>query len=452
MIRRLLHMWLIQKRRNFEWRPVIIAAYFYFLTLLCAWIALEVSGQKAWQLLRQGNDTTVVSMIALGFLIPDFLMKLFLMHPDTDMSDFVKTRPIPSRHWTWLLYITIAADLTTLFYPLLLLPLAIYRGSLTLFVVAFATSYLNATLILAFHKARGWEYKLPVFIYIPFCMVCLLFHTINPFALSTVPHALVTLLLIGLLIAPIFHYTDRLENYPDERKNSSSRTKTIQRSGIWADFLRLMRIKRLRVSFLILIIILPLNAYNYSYSNLYGESFVMAWNLFALTAAAMGIGQWGIGIEANYLHGLLTKPFDILPLLRRKYTMYTLLTLVSSLILLPIYIWMNHKFIDWVVSLVFALGVIHLILIALTLTSKRADLFGASVFSNQGFDMKAYIATMSVFVAIILYGAVHYLLPQPWNYIVLTGLGAAGLLMRNKALHIIADKLFQQRYRLLETD
>ncbi|KGI60359.1 hypothetical protein HMPREF3034_02146 [Prevotella sp. DNF00663] len=452
MIRLLLHMWLVQKRRNFEWRPIIVAAYFYFLTLLCAWIALEVGGAKAWQLLKQGDDTAVVSMIAIGFLIPDFIMKLFIMHPDTDMSDFVKTRPIPSRQWTWLLYITLSADLITLFYPLLLLPLAIYRGSLAMFVVSLAVSYLNATLILAFHKAHGWEYKLPVFIYLPFCLICLFLHTINPFALSGGAHAIVTLLIIALLIAPIFYYTNRLENYPDERKTSSRRTKSIQRSGLLTDLRRLMRIKRLRVSFWILIACFLFNAYNYSYTNLSGESFTMAWNLLALTAAAMGIGQWGIGIEANYLHGLWTKPFDIEQLLRRKYNMYTALTLISSITILPIYIWMNHKLIDWVAIVVFGLGIVDLVLIALTLTSKRADLFGASVFNNQGFDMKAYIATMSVFGAIIVYGVLHYLLPQPWNYIALMGLGILGLLIRNKALQTIANKLTERRYRLLESD
>lgn len=447
MLKLLLRLWADQKRRNFKWGRLFGQLYFFVLFMI---ISVSVTLAVHEHTGDLGDVASVVSFMAVGIIVPDFLHKLLMKHDETVMDHYLKSKPIPERAWNRFLLVGNLVNYWNWAFPLLMLPFCLvfmkWTDALLSFLLLQAVSMVGGVAITAFRRAKGWTNKWPVPVAMVIWLIVAFVYSLTVFFLPWGVHIVGFFLLCAGAVAVFYDYLCDLHRY-DEEKAKTNRLFLSGSSSLFSmEYVSVLRSKRLRIAVIILPLVFVLNCYNMR--ELGPMAYMML--MFAVFSPSMMLGQWVFGVEGNYFDGLWTKPVDLRTILVNKYWFYALLNVFSTLLVLPL-IWLGDVS-PWLVPVtwLFTAGLANLSLLPTALISSRIELFQSAFFNYQGASLAINMYGFVVLIPLAIYVLCVWLLPLVTALIVLSAAGIVGIALHQVVIGWIARKYEQNRYKNFE--
>ena len=477
--RELLRLWWTQKRRAFHWKDLFIAAYFavIFIAMSVAFYT-AVSSEIADQRLPFAI-VALVPLLAVSVIPADMLLKIFWRRSPVEMDDYLRSRPVSAHDWSLLVLIDTKFDFMQWILPLCVafiaaLFIGIGWGVLTL-VLAFTCTLVNALIQNCWRRAPGNKYTLPLafgfivwllLLYAAtiFAFIALAFAEDDP-SQPLLSHAVewgtlissgVILLLNSIICYVLHRYFTRMKNYNEEEHAPVATTaRSLGEVSLWSiEWVQLLRSKRLRVSFLMMVAIFVLNTYMQQMTaDAMEQELGLKVNpmlLFAVGFPSLILAQWVLGIEANFFSGIWTKPWPVEGILRRKYYFFCALCGLTTLLLLPAVFWMGLSPLALLAALLFSCGFFILPFMATCLYSSRMDLFASAFFNYQGGNKQLNIFSFVMFIPLAIYYVAYFFLPVLWAHALVAVLGIVGFSLHTLYINWIAGIWHERRYERME--
>ena len=373
---------------------IVILAYFWLMELMLFFM-LRKEGVAEMPPL-------VVSLVFMGFIIPDFLFKLIFEHDQTVMDAFVKTRPISQSSWDRFLSLSQFWKSSNLEMPLILAPACF--------------------LFLPF----GWALAVLLALY--------LFSVFGGFLVMLLKHR---------------------GNYPLEKRVSGVAGRSFrQGSGHHVFGIQsrsFLRSKRLKTA---LYVLWGVFMFNFIIQeglggppSRSGEIYLV----FLLLYPPIMLPQYGLAVEANSFCGIWTKPIPLSRLLSEKFLFSALIGTVATLVILPFCLWFHIPFYVPLAYTLFAVGVGELFVLMDPYNCVPFDLFGKTAFNYQG---ASSTWKGSIILGTILLMAIPIVLPlilPEWiAMLILALLGLAGCVFHRPYFRWVERKFLKNRYQYME--
>jgi hypothetical protein len=371
---------------------IIIVVYFWLLELLLFFM-LRKEGITDFPPL-------LVAGICLGFIVPDFLLKLIFEHDQTVMDAFIRTRPISQSNWDRFLSISQFWKASNLTMPLILAPACLlfmpFRWGLVMLLVLYLFSVFGGFLVMLF-KHKG--------------------------------------------------------NYPLEKQVSAKAGRSFRTGsghhvfGIQSR--SLLRSKRLKTSVFVLTGVFFFQFISQGFAEI--GRFDSVFLTFTILYAAIGLSQWGLSIEANFFCGIWTKPIPVHRLLEDKFLFSALLGGVTALVAIPFCYWFKIPLYAPLAYALFNAGVGILLIMIDAYKCMPFDLFGKTFFNYQGssstFKGSAFLA---LFVVMIIPIVLPHLLPEWAALLILAVIGLAGCVLYRPYFRWVERQFLKNRYHYME--
>ncbi len=451
MLHIILNIWLNQRIRNIKWRSVAIKLYIYSVVFFVGWLTYRLSGHNFNNLLGRNDLCEEIILIELLLLFPDFIIKLLWKYDATVMDDYLKTRPIPERDWDKFLILENSISFWNLYLLLFIIPVCftfMSFGKVILAILLFYTgSLVNGIAVTCIRKAYKWKYMLPVLFgwFVWFC--CCFITEVNLFALSLPLRVCVFCCLNVIVIGILYLYIGTFRRY-NENLNQVRRVRSMGEISLFSsEYISVMRSKRL----LFPMILLPVTFIMQVYLQLLGPG-LNCFTFFNIIIAICfsSLGQSIFSVEGNYFDGIWTRPVQIRTLLRNKYYFFSILSLISALLMIPAFLLSGLSL--WLIpsTLIFVIGVIHSLFIPTCLLSSRLDLFESPFFNYQGNNVVMNVYGFVIFIPITFYILCVSYLPLNTALIIFCVLGIIGIACHRLIIAKIALMWESKRYEKME--
>lgn len=417
MIKFLLRLWWMQQRRNFTWKDMVIGGYIVLIYILVG-VGFYLGAEDDGNVLEAGLLTGVASTVFVAiFLVPDMILKLVMKRDVTAMDDYIKSRPIPESSWNKFLLLTNLASFWNYVIPVLLLPLLLYTmpcgQALVTFLLVLGYSLLDGMVITAHRKATGFWTRVPLWAgWVSLFLILCLFAFLSTF--MTVGSAnLVVLILAIVAFAAVCGYLFSIKNY-NEHKQKSTSVHNFGRTTLFTmQLMGVLRAKRIRNMVLVVTLVYFFNAYLMALMPAeedvsFQDSSLVLYVVGAIMLPSLVLSQWTFGIEANFFHGLMSKPVTVRQLLQNCYYFYLLVSAAATVLSLP------FLFLTDTITLPILLGgyamsvFVNLCNMPTALFSSRLDIFAGSMFNYQGANMKINLYAIAFVIPIGLLVAVYH--------------------------------------------
>lgn len=468
----LLRMRWIQQRRDFSWRSVFVAAYFTFLYLALVG-GLYVGLREESETMTLPFEGGVLPLIIAVAIIPgDLFIKLIWRRSPVEMDDVLRSRPVGKQAWALLILTEAATSFTQWLLPLatavVILLFFSWPLGLSTLVVSFTATMVNAMFQNCWRRAPGNEYTLPLvagyiaWLVLAYAIVIATFVIValvgddasepsNASAIWGTVIGTAALMLFNVTVITVLHrYFCRMKNYNENAthivRHTSKGTVDIRRmewTAIW-------RSKRLRTSLLVIAPLFLLNTYLQQMPDTISTLGFNSMLILGVAFPSVIIAQYGLGIEANFIHGIWSKPWMLEGILLNKFRMYSMLCVAMAVCCLPAVIWMGMSIFTLLAVLLFSIGFFMPLMMPMSLFCSRIDLFASAFFNYQGANKQMNIYSFILFVPIIIYFATMFLLPTLVADAIMAALGLVGLAMHRPIIHWIAERWRRQRYTLME--
>ena len=482
--REIVRLWLRQKRHDFHWQQIFMSVYFGGL-----YVAMLVGFYFGLREELSSNPVplcvvALLPMLAVSVQLSDLLIKLFWRRSPVEMDDYLRTRPVPPKDWS--LFILLDTSLGFLQWmlalmlgsaALLVLP---WWAGLLLLVLTFSISMVNALFQNCWRRAPGNEWTLPlvfgyliwtalmwVLVVVALVRMVMLMDGFSIDEMKSVDHATLMscltagfgasaalLCLNGLVLWLLHRYFMRMKNHNEEAHApvSASHVRSLGKVSLWSiEWVQLLRSKRLRTSFLVIVVVFLLNTYLQQQSTIQNDfGGVNLMLLFGVAFPSIILAQWVLGIEANFFGGIWTKPWPVEGILLRKYYFFCAICGVMALFILPCVLFMGMSPWMWLMTLLFSCGCFVLPFMATCLFSSRMDLFSSAFFNYQGGNKQLNVFSFIMFIPIGIYYASYFLLPHLWAHLIVGGLGLLGLLLHQSYIRWISNIWHRRRYEIME--
>ncbi len=459
----LFRLWWIQKRRSFRWKDSFVALY---LAVLFVVIVVMLHSALAAELDRAALPfalNTLVPLLGICIIPSDLLIKLFWRRSPVEMDDYLRSRPVAPKDWAWLVLLDSKLNFIQWMLPLSMafvtaLFIGIGWGVLTFFV-AFSCTLFNALIQNCLRRAPKKIDCLFLFLGYLVWLVCIVLFTLFAFfrlmEWGTVVISLLLILYNSLVCYLLHRCFTLMKSYSEETHVPvTSTAHSLGAVSMWSiEWMQLLRSSRLRTSFLVLAIMLPLTAYLQQVSpspdNFHGLA-IDPTLLLSIAFPSILMAQWVLGVEANYFSGIWTKPWSVEGILRRKYYFFCMICVAMSLIMLPAVIWLNLSLWTLISVLLFSCGAILLPMMATCLYSSRIDLFGKAFFNYQGGNKQLNAMSLLMFLPLGLYFVLYAFLPLPWAHLVVSLIGLLAFSLHSVYIHWITNIWHRRRYEIME--
>lgn len=420
MLKLLLRLWWLQQRRNFHKRDAFVASYIIFLYVVMGvsfFLSFTENGEDL-----EGEDLPALlgAGMVVGFLIPDMIMKMVMKRDITAMDDYVKSRPVPEKIWNKFLLTTNLMSFWNYVLPLLTLPVFFYVLSAAQAVASFflflAFSYIDGIYITCYRKATEWMLKWPLILgWIGMFVVLVGYMFIASF-FPVWMGWIGFFLLAGAVFAGLTVYLFQEKIY-NERKYKVSKFRGFNHINLFSlQYIGMMRAKRIRTMVIMITAIFLFDAYLFAllpaevgHDGMDKVAMTTLYVVGAILLPSVVLSQWTFGIEANFFHGLMTKPIKVDQMLRNCFYYYMVVSAIALLLTLP-FLFLQVGIGIWVLIGGFCLAVfINLFNLPTALFSSRLEIFQTSMFSMQGANMKinlyaiAFLLPLSGMIAIYSY-------------------------------------------------
>jgi hypothetical protein len=446
----LINLYIDQKKREFRWKDVFIFIYFAFFLSLIGFLVYQENGDQINRMIKNIEFENFIVLIAAGCILPDFITKLIFKHDVTVMDDYLKTKPISDTAWNRFIALTNTLNFWNILLPIFFLIVCLWlmpvAFAILSFIMIYLMSYFNGLAVTSLRKADGWEYKMPILIG---WVVYLIFSSLLSFlliGLTPVVQILIDTVFNAVCICCMYLYMCKLKRY-NEYKTRVSHAKSISSGSLLGiNFISLMRCKRIRTMVWVTTIIFLLQAYMNMNND--GPWFLPFWLIFTISGPSMLIGQFGLGIEANYIHGIMTKNYSINDLLRNKYYFFIILNLISTLLLIPM-LFIRTDLLWLIIStLIFAAGFMNLVMLPMCLYSKHLDVFGSVFFNYQGSNYAPYSFIMIIpfFLCALAFAFLNPVIVE----ISITVLGLLSFALHKLFINKLSEIFIRRRYDIME--
>ena len=373
---------------------LIIAFVYFWIIEFVVFFLLKSDGTEIPPL--------AVILVCASFLVPDFLLKLFILHDNTVMDAFLKTRPVSQERWDRFLTLSQLWKFENLEMPAMLLPACFlflpFGLGLGTFVVVYLLSCFNGFLIMLL-KHRG-NYQ-----------------------------------------------PEKQVKAVSQKAYGSSYGKNVSSMQIRS----FLRSKRLRTAIIWFGVFFYFECIVYSFDH-DGLKFTgLFYMITFISLFSVYLSEFGFGVEANFFNGLWTKPYDIYKLLKDKYLMNLAMGGVAALLCLPLCLWSTTSVMDVLSIYVFSAGFGNLITLIDPYKCSPLDLFGKAFFNTQGSSgtFKASVL-IAIFVVIGISVAAMLLIPG-WKAQALLGfIGIASICASRPYLKWVEGKFVKNRYKYME--
>ena len=459
----LFRLWWIQKIRSFRWKDAFVAIYLAVLFIVLVVMLHSALGTKLDHLTLPFPLDAFVPLLSIAIIPSDLLMKLFLRRSPVEMDDYLRSRPVGAKEWAWLVLLDSKLSIMQLLNPLCIAFVgALFIGvgwGILIFFLSFTCSLFNSLIQNCWRRAPKTSYCLFLLLgYLVWLIALLVFMLFAFFRLMEWGTVAITLSLIlynSLCCYLLHRWFTIMKSYSEEtHKPVSTTAHSLGSVSLWSiEWVQLLRSSRLRTSFLVLAIMLPLTAYLQQVSpspdNYHGLA-IDPTLLLSIAFPSILMAQWVLGVEANYFSGIWTKPWSVEGILRRKYYFFCTICLAMSLIMLPAVIWLNLSLWTLLSILLFSCGAIILPLMATCLYSSRIDLFGKAFFNYQGANKQLNAMSLVLFIPLGLYFVLYALLPMQWAHLAVCLLGLLGIGLHSVYIHWITNIWHRRRYEIME--
>ena len=454
MLKTLLQLWWIETRRTFDWKR--LGVFLYLLFLLAALVIgfYAGGGDRVMSGMAGLPFQDYAVMMALATIVPDFMMKLMLKQDAAMMDDFLKSKPVAERTWNRFLLVSNLLDYWNWMTPIvmtvlfgLLMPVGYaLLGGLTVWFVSIA----DGLAITCLRKATDWAYKLAVWIGLLFFLFLL---TPYAFFMSGVGAVVHMLGMIGFALVALwvlYRYLFSLSSYNESRAQASSVRGMRGGTLLSLEYVSLLRAKRLRQMVLMCAAIFLFQAYTQNYTaNEFGVGFTAFYVFFAIDFPTLVLGQWGFGVEANFFHGLMTKPVTVERLLLNKFFFYMLINVAMTLLMIP-GVWLGYwSYAMLVAALLLSVGS-NLLLLPTCLFSTRLDVFSSAFFNYQGANWSINVYAFVAFIPMVLFISGYGLLSDGVASAVLSAVGVVLICVHRPVIRRIAKAFMRRKYERME--
>ncbi|MCR5819534.1 MAG: DUF5687 family protein [Bacteroidaceae bacterium] len=468
MLKELLHLWFMQQRRQFRWSRVLTMVYFMIWPLIIVVAVIAGTADQTRSLAAKYDTWLFIPLASAILILPDVLMKLIFNDSAAIMDDCLRTKPIPTRDWSRFTAITTLLDFWNWMLPLLT---AIFCFAIVPTPVAIAAtlcvalqSQMLAWLVTDIHKAPGNQYTLPLWAGL---IAYLIGKNVVGVAIVAAglsagesggamnwvgPAGLVLTVAIDcLLLWLLYSYFGRMRAY-DEHETHTERAHRIGEITLFStEYLGVWRSKRFRLPILLISALFLLQAYQQQSATIQADFHGLNIGVyFLLCWPSMFLGQWVFGVEANYFHGLWTKPYSIEQLLRRKFYFFVIITSAMAILLVPAIIWMGLSPVRLLSLLLFTCFAQNLMMMPTCLLATRVDLFSSAFFNYQGANKGVNLYGLLIFIPIIIYTAASLLLKGWMADALFAGIGLLGVAIHRPVLRWLANRWIANRHKHME--
>lgn len=460
MLKVLLQLWWTQKRRTFDWKKMGILIYFFLcIVIMIGGFLFEVNANIT-KILHDRTLQIAAVPIALGS-IPICLMSMFMMKiEENGMDNAIKSRPISKLTWGQFIVVSSVIDYWTAFPPILTGIVACLIMPIGYALLTFVLAYiLSTTMALFVTSVRlSNNYLLRIATWIGFACFLMFITFVMIFGISMLTEVALAFeigVITVLYACSLFVFIYNLDNYNEQKeyKRSSRKNSKVGRFTMeWAALWRTKRFKNPIILFLLLFtgdlyLLVNLNETDMGWSAI--SSYYLFF-IFIILYAPFMLGQFVLGIEANFIDGLFTKPYVLEEHLRTKYYFFMCLNVASSLLLLP-GVFFNLWRLDLIiVSVVFSFAV-DLLLFITCLKSKRIDLFSSGFFNYQGANMGFNVYGLMPIIGVVVYIALLTMLPSFYMAeAVLCMIGVLAFMFHKRVIKMLVNRFMKQKYARLE--
>lgn len=455
MYKELIKLWWTQKRRSFTWKDVAIGLYGYFLlACMLGGMYFGNDGEMGELLDIDFADYAMVMVTCLLFM--DLVGKIFIKKEASVMDDYLRSRPISQRTWnafvvtvTLMDYWTWAFTIGVALVSFLLLPWAL---ALAVTAASLSASLVNALALTCYRRADQWWLRVPMVVVLVLFLAGSIVYGLIACAIFTPAWQAGCYTVLNLIaLAILFFYMTQLHCY-DERKETVARVRRINVASRFAlDWAAVWRPKRIRQMVIIITLIMIVDVYlNLSTG---ADGFENANNfllLFAVSMPSVVLAQWTFGVEANFFHGLWTKPMSVNQLLTNKFYFFAILNGVAAALLLPAVLCGWLGLLKLLAILVFTVGVINPTCLPTCLFSERLDLFSSAFFNYQGASTKINVYALICLLPEGIAWTLYYFLPEQPVTIALLALGLVGIAVSPLVLRRLSAAYVARRHARFE--
>jgi len=458
-LREILRLWLRQKRHDFHWQDIFMTVYFGGIYIAVV-IGLYAGFRDQLTDLPQVSKLVMgIPVVAMSIQLGDLMMKLFWRRSPVEMDDYLRTRPVAPGDWSLFVLIETSQSIMQWMFALMIAFAAAFVlpwwAVLTALLLTFSVSLTNALFQNCWRRAPGNEWTLPlVFGYLVWMGIAWAV-ALSAFFFGYASS--VALLVVNAAVCYVLHrYFTRMKNHNEEMHAPvSTKVHSFGEASLWSiEWVQVLRSKRLRVSFFLIVAIFLLNTYLQQMSfNTIEKDFSLGVNpmlLFGIAFPSIILAQWVLGIEANFFSGIWTKPWPVEGILQRKFLFFCAICGMMALLILPCVFWMNMSIWAWLASLTFGCGFFVLPFMASCLFSSRMDLFASAFFNYQGGNKQLSAFSFIMFIPMGIYFAAYFLLPGWQAHLLIGGLGVLGLALHRPYIHWIANVWHRRRYKIME--
>lgn len=415
MLKLLLRLWWLQQRRNFHWRDAVVGGYIILLYVVMG-VSFFISFTKHGGELSSDDTSEILgAALVVGMLLPDIVLKMIMKRDITAMDDYIKSRPVPEKIWNRFLLTTNLISFWNYVLPVLMLPVLLFLlpipqavGSFFLLLVF---SYIDGVYITCYRKATEFMLKWPLVLgwigmYILLIGYLMLFSWTEAWMFQTGLLVLALAVLGGLTV-----YLCNLKIY-SETKRKTSHFHGFNHINLFSlQYIGTMRAKRVRNMVILVTAAFLFDSYLFAFMDRHegmGQMYVF-YVVGSVLLPSMVLSQWTFGVEANYFHGLMTKPVKIEQLLQNCFYFYIIVSAVALVFVIP-FLFIGDEIGVSVLIGAFCLAVfLNLFNLPTCLFSSRLEIFQTSMFSMQGANLKinlyaaAFLLPLGILVLVYKY-------------------------------------------------
>lgn len=473
VLAQLMQLWWLQKRRDFSWRMLFVTAYFAVIYIILIVGLYSGLSEHIHETPLPVDISFLVPMLAAAIVPADMLMKIIWRRSPVEMDDSLRTRPVGPKQWGLFVLADTAADVMQWMLPLAVafaVALFVSVGmALASLLLTYSCVMVNALFQNCWRRAPGNAQTLPLLVgWLAWAALLYALTILTGIAMGIAGSdsgsgrlcdntLLAVLLSMAVMLATnvamcyvLHRYFCKMKNYNE----NAPRAHTAHTSGevsLWRmEWTAVWRSKRLRTSLLVIAPIFLFNTYTQQLPTIITDFGFNPMLLLGVAFPSVILGQYGLGVEANYAHGIWTKPWPIATILINKFRFHSAICAIMAMCCLPAVAWLQMSLWTLIATLLFACGVFVLLMMPMCLFCSRFDLFSSAFFNYQGANKQMNIYSFIIFVPMLAYYAAAYFLSTTLANIVIAGLGILGLTLHVPFCKWLARLWQSRRYAMME--
>ncbi len=461
MLKLLLKLWWLQQRRNFHKRDAIVGSYILFLYVVMGVSFYQSYTKDGGSLDAEDLPATFGAGIVIGMLVLDIIMKMVMKRDITAMDDYVKSRPVPEKIWDRFLLLANVVSFWNYVLPVLMLPVFVFLLPSAMQVVAsfflfLVFSYVNGVYITCYRKATEFMFKWPLVLGWLGMYVLLVGYMIigSLFPVWMIWTGLFVLAFAVFAGLTVYLYNLKIYN---EQKRKVSRFRGFNHISLFSlQYIGTMRAKRIRNMVLLVTGIFLFDSYIFAFMPAESGDEAMSsvplviYVVGAVLLPATCLSQWTFGVEANFFHGLMTKPVRVSQMLQNCFYYYCFVSVIAMLLVVP-FVFISDEI--SVFTLIGALGLsvfINLFNLPTCLFSSRLEIFSSSMFSMQGANLKINLYAAAFLLPLGALAAVYYFFGEMVWCIACIALGIMSVAIHRWTVGKLAALFEAKKYKRME--